>query len=108
MGAALAALFVQNLFLLDSPVTTMQFALLAAFAVSMELRGAPCSAAALPRPSGRVLVRAVAMLVVVALTAATVYTVAYRPVRGGAHRRRLCSRHQRRATGILDRDFPRH
>lgn len=79
VGAALAALFVQNLFLLDSPVTTMQFALLAAFAVCRELRGAPCSAAALPRPSGRVLVRAVAMLVVVALTAATVYAVAYRP-----------------------------
>ena len=48
VGAALAALFVQNLFMPDSPATVMQFAVLAAFAASLELRGAPRPAASLP------------------------------------------------------------
>ena len=79
VGAALVALFVQNLFLLDSPATVMQCALLAAFAVSQESRGAPCSAAPVRGLRRRRFARAMAMLLVVALTAATVYAVAYRP-----------------------------
>ena len=37
VGAALAAFFVQNLFLFDSPVTVLQFALLASFFISEEM-----------------------------------------------------------------------
>lgn len=79
VGAALAALFVQNLFMPDSPATVMQFALLAAFAASQELRGAPRSAASLPESPQRGSARTAAMLLVAALTGAAVYGVAWRP-----------------------------
>lgn len=79
VGAAFAALFVQNLFMPDSPATVMQFALLAAFAASCELRSASRPAAPLSKLSQRGLARTAAMLVVAALTASAVYAVAYRP-----------------------------
>ncbi len=49
VGAALAAYFVQNLFLFDSPATVMQFSLLVAFAAAVEA-WRPASGAALRSP----------------------------------------------------------
>ena len=78
-GAGLVAHFVQNLFLLDTPTGTMQFAMLAAFAASAERREDSGVASGRKGDGQLGRTRLVTLIAVVVLTAATCYAVAYRP-----------------------------
>ena len=75
IGAALAAYFVQNLFLFDTPATLMLFSLLAAFTATVETRlRMPASAADPPRRPTRASLRRLGLLV--ASAAVAVSTIA--------------------------------
>ena len=75
IGAALAAYFVQNLFLFDTPATLMLFSLLAAFTATVETRlRMPASAADPPRRPTRASLRRRGLLI--ASAAVAVSTIA--------------------------------